>query len=142
MELHPHLDEVQRSPIDQFDNRKPSASWYYKEAFESLFPGEQVPEEVGAPCCAEFAVTDRVIRERPRSDYERYRRWLIETDSSDYVSGRTLESSWHSKSSQASHSPLQGVLTNAAMWQSFLAKKPSLVPTHRRAIASYTGFAT
>lgn len=99
MELHPSLDEAQRPSDDQTDIGKPSASWYYKEAFESLFPGEEVPEEVGAPCCAEFAVTDRMIRQRPRSDYERYRRWLTETEFSDYVSGRTFEYSWHSKGS-------------------------------------------
>lgn len=114
MEIHPHLDETQRPlSVDQVDG-KPSASWYYKEAFESLFPGEQVPEEVGAPCCAEFAVADRVIRQRPRSDYERYRRWLIETDLSDYVSGRILEYSWHSKSSSFSFSP-RGGFANAIL---------------------------
>ena len=69
----------------------------YKPAFEALFPGEPVPETIGASCCAQFAVTGEKIRQRPKSDYEAYRRWLLETELPDHVSGRVLEYSWHSK---------------------------------------------
>ncbi|KAF1967883.1 hypothetical protein BU23DRAFT_282855 [Bimuria novae-zelandiae CBS 107.79] len=67
----------------------------YKRAFELLFPGEEVPEYVGVSCCAQFAATKEKIRERPKSDYERYRKWLLETDLEDSISGRVMEYSWH-----------------------------------------------
>ena len=75
----------------------PKAGSFYKEAFETLFPGKHVPEKVGLSCCAQFAVSAAKIRERPRNDYVRYRRWLLETPSQDSLSGRIMEYSWHSK---------------------------------------------
>jgi hypothetical protein len=63
-----------------------------------LFPGKAVPEAVGVSCCAQFAVTGDKVRQRPKSDYEVYRRWLMETDLPDDISGRVMEYSWHSKS--------------------------------------------
>ena len=70
---------------------------YYKAAFEVLFPGEPVPQAVGAPCCAQFAVTADRIRKRPKSDYERYRTWLLETELDGGLSGRVIEFMWHSR---------------------------------------------
>lgn len=68
----------------------------YKQAFQVLFPGTEVPQHVGVSCCAQFAATKEKIRERKKSDYERYRRWLLETDLEDSISGRIMEYSWHS----------------------------------------------
>jgi hypothetical protein len=68
----------------------------YKEAFEILFPGQEVPKHVGVSCCAQFAVTREMIKQRPKHDYEHYRKWLLETDLADDISGRILEYSWHS----------------------------------------------
>ncbi|KAM0721980.1 hypothetical protein Q7P37_002906 [Cladosporium fusiforme] len=68
---------------------------HYKQAFQELFPGRPVPDAVGASCCAQFAVTREKIQERPRSDYQGYRRWLLETDLADEISGRILEYTWH-----------------------------------------------
>lgn len=76
---------------------------FYKAAFEYMFPGEEVPAEVGATCCAQFAATREKILERPKSDYERYRTWLLETKLKDDLSGRIMEYSWHSKSCSYSH---------------------------------------
>jgi hypothetical protein len=73
------------------------AGSFYKFAFGELFPGVAAPEVIGASCCAQFAVTTEKIRERPRSDYERYRDWLLETTLPDGISGRILEYSWHSE---------------------------------------------
>ena len=70
----------------------------YKQAFQVLFPGEEVPEYVGVSCCAQFAATKEKIRERQRTDYERYRKWLLETDLEDSISGRIMEYSWHRRS--------------------------------------------
>ncbi|CBX98751.1 predicted protein [Plenodomus lingam JN3] len=67
----------------------------YKMAFEQLFPGVKVPRYVGVSCCAQFAATKEKIRERPVEDYKRWRRWVLETDLEDSLSGRVLEYSWH-----------------------------------------------
>lgn len=68
----------------------------YKQAFEELLPGVEVPKTVGAPCCAQFAVTRETIQSRAKPDYARWRRWLLETELNDDVSGRTFEYLWHS----------------------------------------------
>lgn len=67
----------------------------YKQAFEELLPGEEVPEVVGVSCCAQFAVSKEGIRRRKKEDYVRWRNWLIETPLVDEVSGRVLEYMWH-----------------------------------------------
>ncbi|KAL8817884.1 MAG: hypothetical protein Q9223_003365 [Gallowayella weberi] len=54
-----------------------------------------VPGEVGAACCAQFAVSRERVLERPKSDYEGLRRWVMETELSDAQSGRVLEFLWH-----------------------------------------------
>ncbi|KAF2269876.1 hypothetical protein CC78DRAFT_529042 [Lojkania enalia] len=66
----------------------------YKKGFEALFPGLEVPKVVGVSCCAQFAATREKIRARPKSDYIRYRDWLLLTDLDDDHSGRVLEYSW------------------------------------------------
>ncbi|KAF1945918.1 hypothetical protein EJ02DRAFT_337380 [Clathrospora elynae] len=67
----------------------------YKKAFQMLFPGTEVPREVGVSCCAQFAATKEKIRERKKEDYIRYRDWLLETKLGDDISGRIMEYSWH-----------------------------------------------
>ena len=71
----------------------------YAAGFRYLFPGVEVPESVGVSCCAQFAVARERILSRPREDYKRYREWLMDTELSDDLSGRILEYSWHSESS-------------------------------------------
>jgi hypothetical protein len=70
-------------------------SGYYAAAFREFFPGVKVPDRVGVSCCAQFAVSRTKVRERPKKDYERYRRWLIDTNLTDYESGRVMEYTWH-----------------------------------------------
>lgn len=98
MEIHPFSEEGATLPGADPSSSDARAGTFYKHAFEYLFPGMPVPEEVGASCCAQFAVTAEKIRERPKKDYERYRRWLLETKLTDDLSGRIMEYSWHSKS--------------------------------------------
>lgn len=88
-EIHP-LTDTHRENIH--------AGEYFKNAFMELFPGVEVPEAVGASCCAQFGVTSWQIHERPKSDYVRFRKWLSETDLTDDLSGRIMEYSWHSMS--------------------------------------------
>lgn len=87
-EIHP-LSDAHREDVH--------AGEYFKNGFMELFPDTPVPESVGVSCCAQFGVTRAKVLERPKSDYERYRRWLSETDLTDDLSGRIMEYSWHSK---------------------------------------------
>lgn len=73
------------------------ASEIYAASFAELFPGLEVPEVVGTTCCAQFAVSRDAIRARSRDEYEGYRRWILETELEDDLSGRVLEYAWHSK---------------------------------------------
>jgi len=68
----------------------------YKQAFEHLFPGTKVPDTVGVSCCAQFAATREKIRERKKSEYVKYRQWIMDTELGDSISGRVMEYSWHS----------------------------------------------
>jgi len=90
------------NPLEDADESHASnagryASYHYKAAFEELFPGTPVPERVGSSCCAQFAVTRAKILERPKSDYERYREWILQTSLGDDISGVIMEYSWHSE---------------------------------------------
>jgi len=104
-------------PGRKIDNERTET--YYSDAFQILFPNEEVPEVVGTGCCAQsvvlplmnpmtrehtfltvlffirFVATKAQIRKRPQSDYVRFRKWLLETPLEDYVSGRIMEYSWH-----------------------------------------------
>ncbi|KAG2416169.1 hypothetical protein HFD88_007362 [Aspergillus terreus] len=55
----------------------------------------QAPKEVGAACCAQFAVSRDQVRRRPRDDYIKFRQWVIDTDRDDASSGRIMEFLWH-----------------------------------------------
>jgi len=70
---------------------------FYKQAFESLFPDVPLPSEVGASCCAQFAVTASTVLRRSKAEYEHYRRWLLDTELTDVASGTVMEYIWHSK---------------------------------------------
>jgi Protein of unknown function (DUF3431) len=74
----------------------------FAEGFAKLFPEQvakgEIPDVVGASCCAQFAVTATKVREKPRNEYIRIRDWIINTPLEDSVSGRILEYSWHSTS--------------------------------------------
>jgi len=63
-------------------------------AWAEMFPGVPIPDALGAPCCAQFAVSGERIRSIPRADFERYRNWLIHTTEGDWVSGRVFEYIW------------------------------------------------
>lgn len=56
---------------------------------------EYLPGEVGAACCAQFAVSRDRVSQRPLSDYEGFRKWIVDTKLNDAMSGRVLEFLWH-----------------------------------------------
>ena len=69
----------------------------FPDRFMELFPGEEVPEVVGTPCCSQFAVSREKVRERGIEHYKRARRFLMDTTLGSETSGRILEYVWHSK---------------------------------------------
>ena len=99
-EIKPLIDSSREMDGDQVTAAYKQA---YQAEFQLLFPGVNVPETIGAACCAQFVVTREKIRERPKSDYLRYRKWILDTKLEDGVSGRILEYSWHRESSWTAH---------------------------------------
>lgn len=67
----------------------------YAKTFALLFPERDLPDEIGSPCCAQFGVSRKKVRERPVRDYERVRQWIWDTDLAAGRSGRVLEYLWH-----------------------------------------------
>lgn len=55
----------------------------------------RIPDQVGAACCAQFAVSRDQVLKRPREDYTKFRQWVIDTDKTDASSGRVMEFLWH-----------------------------------------------
>ncbi|KAJ5833556.1 hypothetical protein N7474_001867 [Penicillium riverlandense] len=53
------------------------------------------PDQIGAACCAQFAVSSDQVRRRPREDYVKIRQWVLDTELNDASSGRVLEFLWH-----------------------------------------------
>lgn len=64
-------------------------------AWAELFVDDPIPEAIGAPCCAQFAVSRERIRAIPKKNYVKYRDWLMRTDETDWISGRVFEYLWH-----------------------------------------------
>lgn len=56
---------------------------------------DYVPAEVGAACCAQFAVSRESVLQRPQSDYQGFRQWVVDTEKNDAKSGRVMEFLWH-----------------------------------------------
>ncbi|KAL2213152.1 hypothetical protein CC79DRAFT_1391123 [Sarocladium strictum] len=90
VEIRPVLDEAPPK-----EGEPVHAKHIYRAAFEQLFPELAVPEQIGVTCCSQFALRRETIWQRPRSDYVRYRDWLLNSPLEDQLSGRVLEYSWH-----------------------------------------------
>lgn len=69
--------------------------YVYGSAWEKLFNNTNVPEVVGAACCAQFAVSREQVLKRGYGEYEWFHSWLMETELPDEISGRVLEYMWH-----------------------------------------------
>jgi hypothetical protein len=83
---------------------RPSAEWdfvhkneerfFTPKVWRELHPDAPVPHAISQPCCAQFAVSGERIRSHPRSEYLRYRDWLLNTELEDENSGRIMEYTW------------------------------------------------
>ncbi|EGD93733.1 hypothetical protein TESG_01266 [Trichophyton tonsurans CBS 112818] len=89
VELHP------LKPVDEGPIVRQQTELAFATVFKTLFPGVEVPAEVGATCSSQFAATREQVMLRPKMDYERIRKWLVETNLPDDISGRIMEYMWH-----------------------------------------------
>ncbi|EFE37900.1 hypothetical protein TRV_07446 [Trichophyton verrucosum HKI 0517] len=89
VELHP------LKPVDEGPIVRQQTELAFAAVFKTLFPGTEVPAEVGATCSSQFAATREQVMLRPKADYERIRKWLVETNLPDDISGRIMEYMWH-----------------------------------------------
>lgn len=71
------------------------AEKFYAQAWEELFNNTSVPPVVAAPCCSQFAVSRAQVLKRPKTDYDRFYRWVLNTPLSDDVVARIMEYTWH-----------------------------------------------
>ncbi|KEQ90405.1 hypothetical protein AUEXF2481DRAFT_50888, partial [Aureobasidium subglaciale EXF-2481] len=90
-EIRPHEASV-GALSDKFGMR---TGPFFAGAFRELLPELTVPEDVGVGCCAQYAVSRQQVLKRPLEDYERFRRWLAETELESSISGRIFEYMWH-----------------------------------------------
>ena len=82
-----HLDIKVKDPTRDYAD-------IYMEIFD--VPRNEVPEVIGAVCCAQFAVSRERIRQRPREDYERILLWADSTAWTDsFGVGLLFEKLWH-----------------------------------------------
>ena len=76
-----------KTPEESYKQEEP----FMHQAFQSNFGPVDIPEILAGPCCSQFAVTRAAVRRNPRSQYKRNLDWLVSTDWSDYIAGRTWE---------------------------------------------------
>lgn len=65
------------------------------DVWPALFNNTDIPQVIATPCCAQFAVSSKQVRERSLEEYKKYYKWLMDTSLPDDVSGRVLEYLWH-----------------------------------------------
>lgn len=70
---------------------------YFDDVYTTIFatPRDRIPERIAHTCCAQFAVTRERILQRPRTDYERMRNWIIGTHMDSHGVGWVFEMVWH-----------------------------------------------
>ncbi|PWW75958.1 hypothetical protein C7212DRAFT_193723 [Tuber magnatum] len=82
----------------EYDDFKKEEFVMYR-SFMELFPEEVardgVPDIIGTPCCAQFAVSRPRITQHAKERYISWRKWITDTPLSDEVSGRVMEYLWH-----------------------------------------------
>jgi hypothetical protein len=64
-------------------------------AWLELFPDAKAPPKaLSQPCCAQFALSKARIQNLPLARYIMFRKWLLDTDLEDRLSGRVWEYVW------------------------------------------------
>lgn len=87
-------DHIHPSVADDNDGNIPEAV-VIGRAWLELFPNAEAPPTVlSQPCCAQFALSRERILNLPLEQYIFFRRWLLDTDLDDRLSGRVWEYVW------------------------------------------------
>ncbi|OQO00699.1 hypothetical protein B0A48_13189 [Cryoendolithus antarcticus] len=95
-EVQPFRDPPKELELDGVLDKDPSLDDVMKDVWPLFFGNNAtIPEAIGTPCCAQFAVSRDQIRKRSLAEYELYHEWLMATKVSDAVSGRVFEYLWH-----------------------------------------------
>lgn len=87
-------DHIHPSTADDKDGNIPEAV-VIGRAWLELFPAAEAPPAVlSQPCCAQFAVSKARIQNLPLDRYIFFRKWLLDTNLDDRLSGRVWEYIW------------------------------------------------
>jgi hypothetical protein len=73
---------------------KPEERYLTSSIWHELHPGIPVPRALSQNAGAQFAVSGARIALRPKSDYVRWRGWLLKTELPDKYAGRVMEYMW------------------------------------------------
>lgn len=82
-----HPGTIEEDPL------KPEEHFIAKSWVE-LFPDNQIPTVLAQPCCGQFAVSRARIEAVPHETFVRLRDWVLNTEHSNYISGRIFEYLW------------------------------------------------
>lgn len=80
--------------LDDIDDFSVPEAAVIGDAWMSLFPDDPIPSVLAQPCCGQFAVSAETVWQIPLLDFVAYRRWLLDTDLDDLLSGRVWEYVW------------------------------------------------
>ncbi|KAA8650268.1 hypothetical protein EYZ11_006098 [Aspergillus tanneri] len=83
-----------RPSLENSPTGKP-ADKIYAQAWRELFNNTDVPNEVGVPCCSQFAVSRDQVLKRPLSDYEWFYSWVLNNNLKDDETAHVMEYTWH-----------------------------------------------
>ena len=84
-EIQPFRNNTEQTDIDH------TMSTVWGQFFDS----QEVPDVIATPCCGQFVVSKKQVRERPLDDYVRFQKWLLETPLEDTISTQIFEYLWH-----------------------------------------------
>ncbi|KAK5706303.1 hypothetical protein LTR97_001290 [Elasticomyces elasticus] len=92
-----HACEPQLEPVHGYEDGLLDVKGLYATAWQEFFLNETLPEAVGGPCCAQFAVTKEAVQRWPIDKYERIRHWVwtVDVGEASYKAGLILEYTWH-----------------------------------------------
>ncbi|KAJ5767236.1 uncharacterized protein N7511_004852 [Penicillium nucicola] len=83
----------------QADIEAGDARAHFAQIYRELFGMKVVvPDYIGAPCCAQFAVSRKQIQQRPKSEYVHMMNWVDGASAQlidSYAVGWVFESLWH-----------------------------------------------
>jgi len=91
--LHPGCpDWISLNATSEDINKKEEV--VFAKVWDELHPGDDMPDTLAQPCCAQFAASRDRIQSIPLARWNHYRDWLLNTDLESSLSGRIWEYTW------------------------------------------------